>query len=434
MNVKLKHRNNRGQFIPVRDKNKRKIAGLSNRNGKFYGMLWVDIGNNERKTARRFPLLTPEGAPCANLTEAKAAYDLLRVARQDNALPLSGRKPSFSAWADDYLTLTHTLSKKIGTLQNEKQALERWKAHLGTLSVDKVSTPMISGYKEKRLKGGCFGKKKFKPASHRTVRLDFIMLRNVLNAAREAGHIRKLPEFPKVKVLAPARRSLITPEEFERLLDACTAQGEASKESVTKNGEQLGDFFRLLAFSGCREQEGIRISWGHIDFDNKRVFIGAPEDFKAAAITVGTGGTSKNHGSRIVDFNPQLERLLLEMKSRKQKNSSWLFPSPQRGEKDIHAKTFRESLKLARTHAGLPEVGFHDLRHLFCSFCVMAGIDFMTIASWLGHKDGGILIGKVYGHLLDEHRKKMAAKLTIGITAILPVCEQPVTSVNAPVG
>jgi hypothetical protein len=31
----------------------------------------------------------------------------------------------------------------------------------------------------------------------------------------------------------------------------------------------------------------------------------------------------------------------------------------------------------------------------------MSGIDFMTIAAWLGHKDGGTLIGKVYGHLLD---------------------------------
>jgi hypothetical protein len=40
----------------------------------------------------------------------------------------------------------------------------------------------------------------------------------------------------------------------------------------------------------------------------------------------------------------------------------------------------------------------------------MAGLDFMTIAAWLGHKDGGILVGKVYGHLLDEHRQK-AAKL-----------------------
>ena len=44
------------------------------------------------------------------------------------------------------------------------------------------------------------------------------------------------------------------------------------------------------------------------------------------------------------------------------------------------------------------DAGFHDLRHHFASICVMAGIDFMTVAAWLGHKDGGILVGKVYGH------------------------------------
>jgi hypothetical protein len=34
----------------------------------------------------------------------------------------------------------------------------------------------------------------------------------------------------------------------------------------------------------------------------------------------------------------------------------------------------------------------------------------MTIAAWLGHKDGGILVGKVYGHLLDDHRKASRAE------------------------
>ena len=114
------------------------------------------------------------------------------------------------------------------------------------------------------------------------------------------------------------------------------------------------------------------------------------------------------------DFNPQLETLLNDMHSRRSQDSVFLFTSPRRGEKDIPAKSFRESLRLARRHAGLPNAGFHDLRHIFISHAVMAGIDFMTIAEWVGHKDGGILIGKVYGHLLDEHRRKMAAKLTIG--------------------
>jgi hypothetical protein len=41
---------------------------------------------------------------------------------------------------------------------------------------------------------------------------------------------------------------------------------------------------------------------------------------------------------------------------------------------------------------------------------VMSGIDFKTIAEWLGHQDGGMLVGKVYGHLLPEHRQRMAER------------------------
>lgn len=86
--------------------------------------------------------------------------------------------------------------------------------------------------------------------------------------------------------------------------------------------------------------------------------------------------------------------------------------SSRRLEGEARTSTAKVSGKASkwRKAAGLDWIGFHDLRHYFCSVCVMAGIDFMTIAAWLGHKDGGILVGKVYGHLLDEHRQK-AAKL-----------------------
>ena len=61
----------------------------------------------------------------------------------------------------------------------------------------------------------------------------------------------------------------------------------------------------------------------------------------------------------------------------------------------------------------MTRVGFHDFRHFFASRCVMAGVDFMTIAESLGHKDGGILVGKTYGHLADEHKRRMADNLSI---------------------
>jgi site-specific recombinase XerD len=70
---------------------------------------------------------------------------------------------------------------------------------------------------------------------------------------------------------------------------------------------------------------------------------------------------------------------------------------------------------MTRKAAGLSWLGFHDLRHYFCSMCVMAGIDFMTIASWLGHKDGGILVAKVYGHLLRQIYTCRSASAFCGI-------------------
>jgi hypothetical protein len=41
----------------------------------------------------------------------------------------------------------------------------------------------------------------------------------------------------------------------------------------------------------------------------------------------------------------------------------------------------------------------------------MSGIDYLTIARWVGHKDGGVLIGRVYGHLTDIHAQKQAQRL-----------------------
>ena len=128
-------------------------------------------------------------------------------------------------------------------------------------------------------------------------------------------------------------------------------------------------------------------------------------------MTIGADGQSKNSKSRTVDFSPELAKLLRELKRELPPDTSWLFPSPQRGKKDIHAQTLRESLKAVRKKANLAWVGFHDFRHAFASQCVMAGIDFMTIAAWLGHSDGGILVGKVYGHLADTHKQAAARKL-----------------------
>jgi integrase len=408
--------NHRQQFIPAVDSRNRRVPGLCSRNGRYYAQLWIDLGNG-KKSSRRFPLHDEHDQPIRSLSEAKEALISLLDRRKKNALPQRGQRPTFATFASQYLQMASTRQKRKRTQEKEAAAIELWSAHLGHLRIDRITTPVIKDFVEKRFNGCRLRGKHYEPTAPRTVALDLIALRNVLNAAIDSDHTRELPRFPRVTVPPPPRRPLLTPAQFETLLKCCF-ETKSDGQPLTKNGQQLYDFLRLLAYTGAREQEALRLRWSHIDFGRRRIFIGVDENFTAAAITIGSGGTSKNRASRIVDFNSQLENLLHEMHDRRAPDSEWLFPSPQRGQRDIHAKTLRESLKLVRVRAKIPNVGFHDLRHLFCSFSVMAGIDFMTIASWLGHKDGGILIGKIYGHLLDEHRQKMAAKLTIGLAPV----------------
>jgi integrase len=53
----------------------------------------------------------------------------------------------------------------------------------------------------------------------------------------------------------------------------------------------------------------------------------------------------------------------------------------------------------------------HDLRHLFATRCIESGVDIPTVSRWLGHKDGGALAMRVYGHLRPEHSQAMAQRV-----------------------
>ena len=389
--------NHRAQFIPARDSRNRRIAGLYLRGDRYYGQLWVDVGNG-KKAARRFPLRDGDNQPVRTLSAAREALEIKRHERRENQLPAIGHKPLFRDYCATYFEKAKVQRKRAGTVDGERQALARWCDHLGRGRIDHIATPAISAFIDKRLKGGIFCGRNLPAVSERTANLDIIRLRNVLKSAMDDGYIRELPRIKMLDEAPPPKRDLVTPAEFDRLI-------EAARNGCEKNGEQLADYLGFLAFSGAREQEALRIKWADVDFERERVTIGADR-------------LTKNWESRTVEFNPQLGTLLREMRARRAPDCSWLFPSPRRGPRDEHARSFRESLKIARAAAGLPRVAFHDLRHYFCSVCVMAGIDFMTIAAWLGHKDGGILVGKVYGHLLDEHRQRAAKQVRFGLAVV----------------
>ncbi len=369
-------------FVAVRDARNRKVRGLWRRGQKFY----LQTRHSGERSARRIPLAA------TTLEGAKEEMARILIRKKDEGLPSTGLRPRFADYVDSYVEFHQkatTGGKRQSTVAREKTSLEQWKTAIRDTRLDKITKAMIVTFIDHRLMQG---------VKARSINLDVIALRNVLKKAQDAGLIGALPTvgIKPLKYDTP-KRSLLTSAEIEILCEKA--------KGCSKNGQETADYIRFLAYTGARCSEALRVSWEDTDFEQKQVCVGAD-------------GFVKGRTARHVDFNPKLEALLLEMRGRRAPDSRWLFPSPQRGNKDFPAKTLRDSFNAARKEARLGRIGFHDLRHYFCSMAIMAGVDVKTVAEWLGHKDGGVLIGKVYSHLLNEHRRRMAQRVIFDLRAV----------------
>jgi integrase len=343
----------------VFDSRKRKIRGLWRRGDRYYAQLRMDIGNGQSKP-KRIPLTA------ATIDQARAELEKTRTRNREGKLPATGHRPMFSDFAGEYLASPIHAQKKQSTQASERVILEYWKTHIGGTRINKITEVMVKTYREKRLAQG---------VKARTVNKETVAFYQVLKLANDRGLISSLPRVRQLKQKAAPKRPLLAPEDVEALLRHCGPD-------VTKNADLLKFYLRFLILTGEREKEALRIRWADVDFEKRFVTIGADAD-------------TKNARHRTVNFTPELQSLLQDMSAARPPDSSFLFPSPQSGPKDIPAHSLREPFKLVRSKAGMPRVGFHDLRHFFTSQCVMANVDFMTVAHWLDTPTAAFWLARV---------------------------------------
>jgi site-specific recombinase XerD len=224
-----------------------------------------------------------------------------------------------------------------------------------------------------------------KERSGRTFNIERDILVQILNCAVRDGIILDNPALcvprrkqRKSQVVIPTR------QQFRKLL------AQMRQDVRAEYGANLCEF---LAYSGCRLGEATAMRWGDVNFE-----------LGCFTVTGGELGT-KNHEARTVPLFAPLSRLLATMREAS-------FPAPMPGDLIFTIAKTRRALASACRRAKLPHFTHHSLRHFFCSNAIESGIDFKVIAGWLGHKDGGVLVAKTYGHLRDEHSAAMAKRMT----------------------
>ena len=106
----------------------------------------------------------------------------------------------------------------------------------------------------------------------------------------------------------------------------------------------------------------------------------------------------------------------------------------ERADEGLDTKVFlvresQKSIDRACKKVGTTRITHHDLRHLFATRCIESGVDIPTVSRWLGHKDGGALAMKTYGHLRNEHSLAQAQRVTFApVTQTAEVIPFPATA------
>jgi integrase len=190
---------------------------------------------------------------------------------------------------------------------------------------------------------------------------------------------------------AKIRQKALTLPEHEQFLGLV----EAIEHGGAWCSHDCADLVRFLAFGGFRKGEAETITWADCDLDKGEIIVrGDPE----------TG--TKNWSIRRVPMIPDMRELLERLRAQRPEDPP---QSPV-----MRVQECQGAINSACKKLGIARFTHHDLRHLFATRCIESGVDIPTVSRWLGHKDGGALAMKVYGHLRDQHSVSMAQKVTFG--------------------
>lgn len=186
----------------------------------------------------------------------------------------------------------------------------------------------------------------------------------------------------------PKELRLPEPKEFHRLVDSIRNCGWVEAEESAR-------FIEFLAYTGCRLTEAINVRWADVDFRRSKLKVrGDP-----ITGTKGSNGKKPREVPLIADARQLLKKIRKERADESPENTI------------LQQRTARKALTHACERLGIAKLTHHDLRHLFATRCIESGVDIPTVSRWLGHKDGGALAMRVYGHLRDQHSQEMATKV-----------------------
>ena len=254
----------------------------------------------------------------------------------------------------------------------EKRSLRDDKDHLAKLD------PYLRGWRLKDINMNVLrpfiqDRKKVDGVKNATVNRALEIVRRILFLARDEWEW--ITRIPKIRMLKEPKRRVrfLKTEEADRLLEELPGH--------------LVPVVRFALATGCRMREILQMEWDRVDFDRRVAWLDA--------------GTTKTGDGRGIPLNRDA---VLALKASHGQHDQWCFTYQGR-RMDAVGSAWKRALK----RAGIENFRFHDLRHTWASWHVMAGTGLQELMELGGWKSYEMVLR--YAHLAPEHLSGAASRI-----------------------
>jgi integrase len=267
----------------------------------------------------------------------------------------NGKSADDARYRADALILPPVGGIEISALSTEK--LRGWLAAL-------AKTPA----KRRKAEAGAEPLRRRRSTANRTLAI----LKAALNLAFREGLVPSDAAWRRVKPFKgvdAARLRYLSVAEAQRLINACDPDLRGLVQAALQSGCRYGELARMRA-----------------------------HDFNPDANTV-TVGQSKSGKPRHVFLTDEGAALFRRWCAGKAGNALLFTRGGEAWQKSNQARPMRLACQRAKIE---PAIGFHQLRHSYCSLAIMAGAPLLVVAKNVGHADGR-MVEKHYGHLAQNY-------------------------------
>ncbi|MGC8580008.1 MAG: tyrosine-type recombinase/integrase [bacterium] len=290
--------------------------------------------------------------------EAKTKTELVEGRYFDKG---QGNKKTFKDMADKYMT-EYAIKKAVRSKLRDGVSLKHLLPEFGDTYLSQITPNQIARYKVKREQEG---------ASPKSINHELGFCKHAFNLAIKEWEWVKDNPFTKVSMekLPQPRVRYLTPEEFEKLYQACN--------------ERLKPIVLLAVNTGMRQDNILSLTWTQIDLSRGVIIL-----------------EHTKNGERLgLPMNDTVKNLLIELNKVRHINSPYVFHNSTGNR--ISATTVQHAFHRVCKKAGIQDFRFHDLRHTFASWLVQGGVDLYRVQRLLGHKTGEMT--RRYAHLAPDN-------------------------------